>query len=94
MNRTLIDGEDIVILTLREVAYLQNGASMTPDPPYMYMVNGKVRNPQVALPVVVDESESDGGQIVRLDISEYLQDEAGQVYYRIVGGRPRSRKRS
>lgn len=97
MNRTFQDGEDMILLTIpafQGIVYLQNGAPMKPEPPYAYMLNGQERNPELKTAVDVIAGESDGLQVVKIDIGEYLQDVAGQVYYRIVGGRPRIRRRS
>jgi len=84
------DGEDLVLLSVGEPAtcYIRQGSNAAPGSNFVFDPSGAPVVP------VVDECESDGDQSIEIDTAaDSIRDENGTDYFKVVGGRPRTRKR-
>lgn len=84
------DGEDMVVLTTTDptACYVRQGSTAAPQGPYVFDPSNVPVDP------MVDECESDGDQSVELDTAEEsIRDFNNTDYFKVVGGRPRTRKR-
>lgn len=81
----------MVVLTITSpfaACYLRQGSSQGPGSSFVFDPSGGSVSP------TVDECESDGNHNIEIDVAaDSIRDENGTDYFKIVGGRPRTRKR-
>lgn len=86
MTKTLHNNEEFTMLEIGQVCYIKNGTGTTGSN-FLKMPEQTPVNPEVNELVSTEE------QTVELDLSAYCTDNNLNIYFKLVGARPKSRRR-